>query len=280
MNKVKMNLHFTGNYGVQEHASEYPCWSSEYIEWVEEKTDYLITVDEFNCLPEKRKHNIAVLMEPVSLVKKNYDFVLQNEKHFSLIFSTHLDYGDGSDKFKYYTGGARSFIRPEERQIYTKTDNVTCIMSFKRFLPGHELRHKVRAWDQSNNFNYITYMNPPMESKVDGLKDFRYDIVIENEDAPYFSEKLLDALLCGCIPIYYTELDTSYLNMFDMDGIVIVRSVEQLQKLLVDDMFTEDFYLSRMDAIRYNFEVAKRYVSFGDVLWNHGLKDFVERVTE
>lgn len=272
-----MNLHFTGNYGAQERASIYPCWPSEHVEWVDHRTDYLVTVDEFNTLPESHKYNIAVLMEPRTLTPRNYEFVLQNKERFNMIFSTYPDYGDGSDRFKYYAGGARSFIRPEERNLYTKTHNIAAIVSEKRFLGGHVIRHIIREWHRANNINKIDFINPPMDSKVSGLHPYRFELIIENEDDCFFSEKIIDSLLTGCIPIYYTAQNTSYLNMFDLNGIVIVTSLDQLEFTINSDMLNETFYNDRIDAIKHNFEVARRYASFGDVLWNSGLRELVEQ---
>ncbi len=44
----------------------------------------------------------------------------------------------------------------------------------------------------------------PCLTKWKTLKDYRYNLVIENsEDEHYISEKIFDALICGCMPIYF-----------------------------------------------------------------------------
>ena len=44
----------------------------------------------------------------------------------------------------------------------------------------------------------------PFERKSDGLAPYRYSVVIENvQERNYFSEKLIDALLCDTVPIYW-----------------------------------------------------------------------------
>ena len=82
-------------------------------------------------------------------------------------------------------------------------------------------------------------------------------------------------MLCGCIPIYWTNKDTSYLDMFDKDGIVFFKDSDDLFDKLLSGMFTEEFYNSKMDAIKHNFEEAKKYISLGDMLWENGIKDLV-----
>ncbi|MEO6070242.1 MAG: glycosyltransferase family 10 [Chitinophagaceae bacterium] len=43
-----------------------------------------------------------------------------------------------------------------------------------------------------------------MEDKSDGLLPYKYTIVVENSmHLDYWSEKLADAFLCGCLPFYY-----------------------------------------------------------------------------
>lgn len=44
----------------------------------------------------------------------------------------------------------------------------------------------------------------PCLTKWETLKEYRYNLVIENSDDEYYiSEKIFDALICGCMPIYY-----------------------------------------------------------------------------
>jgi len=142
-------------------------------------------------------------------------------------------------------------------------------------MPGHNLRHDIRNRHSSLLEPVIEYINPEFYSKFLGLKDYRFEIVIENEDDIFFSEKILDSMLCGCIPIYWTNKDTSYLDMFDKDGIVFFKDSDDLFDKLLSGMFTEEFYNSKMDAIKHNFEEAKKYISLGDMLWENGIKDLV-----
>ena len=46
--------------------------------------------------------------------------------------------------------------------------------------------------------------------------------------------------------------------------------------MLNDNMFTEELYLSKMNAVKNNFKVAEKYASFGNVLWESGLKDILK----
>lgn len=150
---------------------------------------------------------------------------------------------------------------------------VLCLQ--KNISPGHILRHEIRDDLQRLNNSYIEYINPPLTRKVDGLKDYRYELVIENEDSPFFSEKLIDSMVCGCIPVYWSNGDSSYLDIFDKDGIILFSDKDDLLKKINENVFTENFYTDRLDAVRTNFEVAQTYISLGDVLWNCGIKDLI-----
>ena len=44
----------------------------------------------------------------------------------------------------------------------------------------------------------------PFDSKADGLAPFRFSVIIENvRERNYFTEKLVDAILCETVPIYW-----------------------------------------------------------------------------
>jgi hypothetical protein len=195
-----------------------------------------------------------------------------------LIFSTYIDFGSDSknpNKFRKFPGGARTLIHPEEWNVYQKSKNISTIMSHKSYMPGHKLRHEIRERHGNLFESIIDYVNPDFNSKFLGLKDYRFELVIENEDDMFFSEKLLDSMLCGCIPIYWTDRDTSYLDMFDKNGIVFFKDADDFFEKLLSGMFTEEFYNERMDAIKHNFEEAKKYISLGDMLWDNGIKDLI-----
>lgn len=284
---MEANLIMPGNYGPEETSNSYPCWPSEHLKWNKNSNELTIWCDspggynEYGVLLNQiincnSKYKVMVLMEPISLCPKTYDFVLQNEHLFDMVFSTYPNYGSHNpSKFKYYHGGARTFIRPEERQIYSKTKNISSIVSGKNFLHGHMVRNLIKSHHNENNIGLIDYINPPMNSKVSGLKDYRFELVIENEDAPFFSEKPLDSILCGCVPIYWTSDDTSYLDIFDKNGFVFFKDQDEFFNMLTNGYFTEDLYISKLDGVRNNFEVAKRFVSLGDILWEYGIKDLI-----
>jgi len=287
MERLKAFMCNPGNYGDKEIAEQFPCFPSKYLKWTpHEMQDIAIWIDCWDspCIQEITrtdiKHKIAVLVEPMVLAKWHYEFVLDNEHNFDLIFSTYQDFGSNSknpDKFKYFPGGARTLIHSEKWGVHEKTKNITTIMSHKNYMPGHQLRHRIRGRHESLENPIIDYNNPPFDAKYLGTIDYRFELVIENEDDVFFSEKILDSMLCGCIPIYWTARDTSYLDMFDKTGIVTFKNEEELFEKLTSNVFDENYYNSRIEAVRHNFEEAKKYISLGDMLWENGIRELVEK---
>lgn len=286
MERIKAWMCNPGNYGDREVLGEWPCHPSKYLQWVtNEMPEIAIWIDcwESPCmsiLNEPIKYKVAVLVEPRVLAPHHYRFVLENQEKFDLIFSTYRDFGQGHEdehKFKYFPGGARSLVEKTEWKIYDKTKNICSIKSHKNYMPGHKLRHMIGDKQHGMGLSDIEYSNPPMTRKVDTLRDYRFELVIENEDDEFFSEKILDSMLCGCIPIYWTGLNTDYLSMFDMDGIVTFRDQDHLFEMITSGMFTEEFYNERIDSVRKNFEIAQNYVSLGDMLWENGIRELLEK---
>ena len=115
--------------------------------------------------------------------------------------------------------------------------------------------------------------------KMDLTGNYMFEVVVENEKGNFFSEKIIDAMLVGSIPIYWSEgveKDKS-LSIFDTNGIITFDTIQDLKNMM--DMRNSYFnigeYISRGDSIKNNFEVAKKYSSMGEVLWIHGIKELV-----
>ncbi|APG47746.1 glycosyltransferase family 10 domain-containing protein [Phaeobacter porticola] len=87
-----------------------------------------------------------------------------------------------------------------------KQADLSLIASAKRDHPGHKLRHEIAAHLQANRpeVDILGRGYRPFQAKADGLAPYRYSVVIENvRERNYFSEKLIDAILCETVPIYW-----------------------------------------------------------------------------
>jgi hypothetical protein len=130
-----------------------------------------------------------------------------------------------------------------------KTRMVSLIASGKRDAPGHKLRHRMVDWARQTGQD-ITIMGrgyAPFEHKSEGLAPFRYSVVIENtRERNYISEKLIDAVLCDTVPIYWgcPNLD----RFVDPEGIIQCTTEADLKRAIAQ--VSEADYRERLPGIR------------------------------
>ncbi|TKZ15946.1 hypothetical protein FAP39_16185 [Shimia litoralis] len=123
----------------------------------------------------------------------------------------------------------------------TKTRNVSLIASSKRDLQGHVLRHDIVTWAQSEGLalDVMGRGYEPFDRKSDGLAPYRFSVVIENVREPnYFTEKLIDAVLCETVPIYWGCPNIE--RFMDTSGMIICETaadVEAAVRAANDDVF-------------------------------------------
>ena len=119
----------------------------------------------------------------------------------------------------------------------------------------------------------IIFSPGPLIMKLrQGLKDYRFCIAMENDYANnYFTEKLLDCMLSGTIPIYHGCKNIE--KYFDINGIITFETVDELVNIL--NNLTEKDYKSRLSAIQKNYEIALTWWEDNDRLFNKYLKEFI-----
>ena len=111
-----------------------------------------------------------------------------------------------------------------------KTHNCSLIASEKTHLVGHKLRHTVVDWVSTvqADVHVMGRGYQPFDLKQDGLLPYHYSVVIENVPEPdCFTEKLLDCMLCGTLPIYYGPKNIG--NYFNLKGIICCHSLAEFQ---------------------------------------------------
>jgi hypothetical protein len=146
-------------------------------------------------------------------------------------------------------GGAS--INPPPPSAIQKTRLVSMIASKKRITPGHCLRHRVAAWAQASGSQLERFGRGfcPVESVATALSPFRFSVVIENSRFPnYFTEKLIDCLLCRTIPIYWG--DPNIAAHFNSAGIIACPTEADLYRSLAQ--CTPQGYQERLEAIEEN----------------------------
>ncbi|QGY00289.1 hypothetical protein EI983_03680 [Roseovarius faecimaris] len=143
----------------------------------------------------------------------------------------------------------------------TKTKMCSLIASSKRSQTGHVLRHAIADWITTEGLD-VDLMGggyAPFADKADGLAPYRYSVVIENvTERNYFTEKLVDAILCDTVPIYWGCPNIS--DFFDTSGMVICQDEDGLRRAI--SSMSGDDYDARLPALRAMQDKAARY---GDI---------------
>lgn len=130
---------------------------------------------------------------------------------------------------------------PDWRDLdVTKTRSCSLIASAKRDLEGHQLRHNVIEWvrETGADVDIMGRGYNPFDRKSDGLASYRYSVVIENvRERNYFSEKLIDAILCSTVPIYWGCPNIG--DFLDTTGMILCETENDilgaLSRLSVED---------------------------------------------
>jgi hypothetical protein len=146
------------------------------------------------------------------------------------------------------------------------------VYSNKQYLTGHMLRHHVANQFNSKIDLFGKGTNHPIEFKEEALIDYHYSIVIENSKTEnYFTEKLLDCLATGTIPVYWGCPNLG--NFFNLDGIITFNTIEELASII--PTLTPELYNSKIGAIKENLELSKQYNITEDWIYKNILVDLL-----
>lgn len=246
--------------------SKYVHFDRQNIHDIAFFTDGYVTCDSIDNHDHKRK--IAWLLEPRSILPDLYsfdinwskfDFILTHDKQFIKDVQSHTN----AKVFWYPVGG--TWLYENDWTINPKTKNLSIIASEKRETIGHKMRHDIinrfrSSFDviHGRGYQYVEY-------KFESLSPYRFSTIIENSRIDdYFSEKLIDCLLTGTIPIYYGTNNIG--NYFDTNGMLLIDNVDSFDNII--PMLTEEYYESKMDVILENYNRAKEYTNTEDWIYN------------
>jgi hypothetical protein len=258
-------------------SEQYPERPNKYFDWVWDRSpvDSDITVFSDSFIREaedsKSKVKIAWLIEPPVINSFIYEYVANNHHLFDQIYTFDERLLKVDPKFKFFTYGT-TWIHNPQKSIYTKSKLVSAVFSFKKFTEGHRIRHNIfDQYRDTINF-YGSINNKRIEHKVEGLKDYAFSVVVENWNGNnYFSEKLMDCLMTGTIPIYWGF--SNYGDFFNPDGFLYFKTLEEFKTIM--DNLSMDLYKDKLSAVEENFVRAFNYIDLEEKLWYGGLKDIV-----
>ena len=243
------------------------------------KIDHLLLIDntilQHDQLPEGLDNLYGWVCESRSIVNNLSHFLAWNydklELRFKKIFVSDKNLVSISNVFEYCPAGSNlPWIPESEYGIYKKTKMVSMIASPKKHTKGHMIRHGYaeRFKDKLDLFGGAcgsprlpdTDLTQPWKSKMFGLKDYMFHVVVENDFYDgYYTEKLTDCFATGTIPIYLGNPAIG--ELFNMDGIILLDEKFDINNL------TEELYQSKLDAIHDNLNRVINLEMADDTLW-------------
>jgi hypothetical protein len=170
---------------------------------------------------------VALLLESFFLHPENY--LMAMEKPFDYVLTSNQYFVENHTNWLWYPHGG-SWINFEKWGLHEKIKNISLILSEKKSMRGHALRHGVfERYKGLVNDVFGCYTN--RVSKYEGIARYRYSVVIEPERCPgLFSEHLIDCLSVGTIPIYWGCPNVG--EYFDDMGIIQVANLDEIQDAL------------------------------------------------
>lgn len=199
--------------------------------------------------------NIAWLLESPELMKKHRR-TLRDVGH---LYDKILTFDEGVlSQFgqTVFCPMGGSWVAEDEWAVYPKSRNLSVICSKQNYLTGHKLRFKaVKCFGSAIEGLYGKAFTP-IGKKLDGLKDYRFSLAIENcrEDF-YFTEKLIDCFATGTVPIYWGC--PSIGRFFEAKGILSFRTLRELGRII--GSLTPQLYEELLPAVRKNFVLARKH---------------------
>jgi len=195
---------------------------------------------------------VGLLLEPRSLREDHHKEAIayKNLYRTILTYDAELLKEDG---FEFYPYGG-SWISFDKWGVHEKTKDISIIASEKNTTEGHKIRHEIikRFGDQIDVYGHGY---KPIESKFEALAPYRYSIIVESGRFDYyFTEKLIDCLSVGTIPIYWGC--PSIHKFFNLNSIFDFEDFNELElNLATASRLTYDQF---WEGIEDNLELAKQ----------------------
>jgi len=228
-----------------------------------ERTDHLIMYPNTMahlCLRRGTRARISLMMGEPSAIHSKHDRLLRYSwRRFFRVFTFHDVLLDGIPNAVFLPYGS-TLVSDWHDLPLDKTRPCSLIASAKRDLLGHQLRHDMIDWIRATNqpVDIMGRGYMPFDQKADGLAPYRYSVVIENvRERNYFSEKLIDSILCATVPIYWGCPNIG--DFMDTTGMILCESAADIQRAIAD--MSEENYKSHLPQLQ---AIQSRAAELGD----------------
>ncbi|MEM6589611.1 MAG: hypothetical protein AAF641_14285 [Pseudomonadota bacterium] len=210
--------------------------------------------------PGVRAKVSVALAEPTVIQGAHHTRIIRNAARFHRVLSYRPEVLDKIPNGIFFPYGS-TWVPDWKDRDKTKSKLCSLIASAKRSQPGHVLRHQVADWSQTQNsdMELLGQGYAPFGEKSDGLAPYRYSVVIENaQERNYFTEKLIDAVLCETVPIYWGCPNLG--DFMDTGGMILCHSLEDMQAAL--QAMSEADFEARLPALRRAIPAAESYADY------------------
>lgn len=237
-------------------SDQYPNGFEQVMVWDRNdinENNSLIVTDNHLRLIKNKSNKTAWTIESEAISPHVYNQSVLNE--YNKVYTHNKRLLDIGAKYTFVPVGG-CWIKPHEQFIYEKTKLISIIASNKTTTSGHKLRH-LAVDKNKEQIDVYGRQYKPIENKILGLKDYMFQIVIENSKYDYyFTEKLIDCFKTGTIPIYWGC--PSIGDFFDENGLIFFDNVEELSNII--NKLNEEEYKKRINSVHYNFYEADKYL--------------------
>jgi hypothetical protein len=175
----------------------------------------------------------VMVVECASIHQRHIDKLHRFYRRFHKILSVNQGLLDAIPNGVFFPFG--STWVPDYANLDThKSRDISLIASAKRSQAGHIVRHDIIAWADENKLplDAIGGGYRPFEKKSDGLAPYRFSVVIENvRERGYFTEKLIDCILCDAVPIYFGCPNIG--DFMDTSGMILCDTADDIQTAIL-----------------------------------------------
>jgi hypothetical protein len=254
--------------------------TSKYMEWdwnVGQDEELVFYTDDYISNPQlTHKKRIAWLIEPRCKQPQTYNWISTNNLLYDFVLTHDAELLNLGSNFIFYPH-CGAWIEHENRSTdHIKTKLVSMITSAKRNVADHIKRHEL-IQRHSDVIDVMGRGYKPIEPISEGLKDYMFNISMENQQGDYyFTEKIINPILTGTIPIYYGMSTIG--NYFDTRGMIIFDDIDEIPSIL--STLTSGLYKEMLPYAKINFALAKQYVLSEDWMIENGVFNKMDIVIE
>lgn len=234
----------------REHHRLYDGFFKELCPESDNSIDVYYDQAVMDCDPANANNQVAMLLEPRSMIRDAYEFVEAYPHYFRYIFTHDSRLLKLSKAYELNWGNVWLTTDSE------KTKGISICTSSKDWCPLHKARLEIANYYKNRlevDVFFGDWNNPniPTVEAKDYLEHYKFSIVIENDiDDYWYTEKILNCFATKTVPIYVGARKIG--ERFNADGIIQLQNWHHIYNL-IEDLNLDKNYMYRKEAIEENF---------------------------